>query len=343
MKVLIFTQVMDVNDPVLGFFHRWIAEFSIRFDEIIVICLKEGEHHLPRNVRIFSLGKEKGLSRLEYVMRFYTYIFKFRNEYDSVFVHMNQEYVLLGGIFWKFLKKNVYMWRNHHAGTMLTDVAALFCKKVFCTSKFSYTTKYKKTVLMPVGIDTETFKKIDVPKRSRSILFLARIAPIKKPNVLIYALGILKKAGQGFFASFYGDPLPADKAYNDSLRVSVRNAGVVDDVAFFPGVANSKTPEIYNAHDVFVNLSTSGMYDKTIFEAMACETLMIASNENLRGLVDDKFIFKEGDVEELSKKLEFLLNLPRQEKEALGRKLRLIVKSEHSLEKLAQKLIVSMQ
>ena len=70
---------------------------------------------------------------------------------------MNQEYVLIAGWLWKLLGKRTYLWRNHYAGSWLTDVAAVFCTKVFCTSKHSYTVKYKKTVLMPVGVDTERF------------------------------------------------------------------------------------------------------------------------------------------------------------------------------------------
>src|SRR6185369_1642182 len=156
MKLLVFTQALDKKDPILSPYHRLMGEIARNFQSVTVVCLKKGEHDLPRNVEVLSLGKEEGggrlMSRARYVWRFYKYIFG--AEYDAVFVHMNQEYVLLGGIFWKLMLKPAYMWRNHHAGSRLTDVAAFFCKKVFCTSRFSYTAKYKKTVIMPVGVDT---------------------------------------------------------------------------------------------------------------------------------------------------------------------------------------------
>ena len=107
MKLLITTQAVDLDDPVLGFFHRWIEELSKRFDTISVICLKEGRHSLPANVSVYSLGKEGGVSRIAYVLNFYRYIWKLRNDYDAVFVHMNQEYVLLGWKFWWLLGKRV--------------------------------------------------------------------------------------------------------------------------------------------------------------------------------------------------------------------------------------------
>ena len=101
MRLLIITQKVNKNDPILGFFHRWIEEFAKRFEKLTVICLEKGEYSLPENVRVLSLGKEEGRSKAEYLSRFYRYIWEERNNYDAVFVHMNQEYVLLGWKFWK--------------------------------------------------------------------------------------------------------------------------------------------------------------------------------------------------------------------------------------------------
>ena len=57
MRLLICTQTVDLNDPVLGFFHGWIAAFSRHCESVHVICLKEGRHSLPANVFVHSLGK----------------------------------------------------------------------------------------------------------------------------------------------------------------------------------------------------------------------------------------------------------------------------------------------
>ncbi|HRH30994.1 MAG TPA: hypothetical protein PK886_02950, partial [Candidatus Paceibacterota bacterium] len=99
MKILITTQIIDTNDPILGFFHSWLKEFSKNFERVVVVCLKKGEFDLLENVEVLSLGKEGGVSRIKYIFNFYKYIFKERKNYDVVFVHMNEEYVLLGGIF----------------------------------------------------------------------------------------------------------------------------------------------------------------------------------------------------------------------------------------------------
>jgi glycosyltransferase involved in cell wall biosynthesis len=339
MRLLIITQKMDKNDPILGFFHRWVADFSKQFESIVVICLEKGACDLPPNVRVLSLGKEEGKSRLKYISRFYSYIWSERKNYDAVFVHMNQEYVLLGGIFWKIFSKHVYMWRNHHSGSFLTDIAASFCKKVFCTSKYSYTAKYKKTLFMPVGIDTNIFKQnVLIERIPRSVLFLGRIAPVKKPDFLIRILADMARKKGLFSATIVGDPLSKDIKYYESLKKLVQEKGLKNKIAFEAGVPNNQTPAIYSAHEIFINLSSSGMYDKTIFEAMACESLALASNKNLHGLVDDRFIFEEGNAKEFEAKLGYLLSLESSQKRSFGKEFRRITIENHSLESLALKL-----
>src|ERR1700727_851881 len=122
MNLLIVTQAVDLDDPILGFFHRWIADIARGCDRVHVICLKEGRHDLPENVFVHSLGKENGRSRSKYARRFYRYIRMYRDEYDAVFVHMNEEYVLLGAPLWRLWGKRIVLWRNHKMGSWRTNI-----------------------------------------------------------------------------------------------------------------------------------------------------------------------------------------------------------------------------
>lgn len=339
MKLLVITQKVNKNDPILGFFHRWIIEFSKHFEFVTVVCLEMGEYSLPENVKVLSLGKEERQSRLQYLIHFYWYIQHERKNYDAVFVHMNQEYLMLAGWLWRLWGKKVTMWRNHYEGSFLTDFASMFCHKVFCTSKYSYTAKYKKTVLMPVGIDTEVFKPIaGVERVDNSILFLGRISPSKRPEVLIDALELINKRGANFSASIYGDPTKGSDDYYQSLLEKVRATGLEDKIHFHSGMPNHETPAVYSRHEVFVNLSPSGMYDKTIFEAMACGCMSISSNKNLVGMIDNSLIFEEGDAGSLADKLLSILNTSEQTERSLRHDSTDLVESKHSLVRLAQSL-----
>lgn len=316
MRLLIITQKVDKNDPGLGFFHNWIVEFSRKFKSVVAICLYKGEFDLPDNVAVLSLGKEKWRSKLKYIFLLFYFSIRYFNRYDAVFVHMNEEYVVLAGWLWRIMGKKVYMWRNHHAGNRMTDMASWFCHNVFCTSKYSYTAKYKKTILMPIGVNTHIFKPdMSIDRVQNSILSLGRIAPSKNLEILIESLNNLKTQGIKYSASIYGDALPKDKKYYDNLKDQVKNLDL--DVTFYSGIPNVETPRIYSKHDIFVNVSSNGMYDKTIVESMACGCLSLASNDNLIGQVDDKLIIKDRNSKDVTDSLKIALSLSTEEKEKL--------------------------
>lgn len=337
MKLLFVTQALDLDDPTLSVYHGWVAALAPHFERVIVICLKEGRHDLPANVRVHSLGKEKGkLSPVTYAARFLSLVWKLRHEYDRVFVHMNQEYILIAGWLWEILNKKAYLWRNHYAGSWMTDLAASTCTKVFCTSKHSYTAKYKKTVLMPVGVDLERFSwNEQVRREPYSILFLARISPSKHPDVLIEALGMLIDKSISFVASIYGSPLPEDEVYYSNLKARVEQLGLRDRVRFHAGIPNEKTPDVYRAYDIFVNCSQSGMFDKTIFEAAASGTLVLASSDDFKALAGDSYYF-EGAVQ-LAERLQCLLTYTDAQRSQEVEKLKRIASTE-SLETLMTRL-----
>ena len=338
MKLLVVTQAVDTEDPVLGFFVHWIEEFSKRVEHTEVICLKLGRSDLPKNVGIYSLGKERGAaSRAAYAWRFLSLAWKLRNDYDAVFVHMNQEYILLAGWLWKLLGKRVYLWRNHYAGSLFTDVAAMFCTKVFCTSRYSYTARYKKAMLMPVGIDTDRFfPDARVARTSHSIFFLARMSPSKRPEMLIDALAMLAREGQTFTSSFVGSPLPQDEVYYEGLKEKVRALGLADRITFLPGVPNDQTPDLYRAHEVFVNASPSGMLDKTIFEAAASGCLVLVASVDIRKEPGGEcYTFQ--DAADLAGRLKGFFRSSREERDMLSHTLVAMV-GKNSLKALGTKI-----
>lgn len=339
MKLLIITQTIDKKDSALGFFHKWVLSLSTQFEHVEVICLKKGEYNFPPNVSVSSLGKELGnRSRIQYILRFYRLIWNLKRKYDGVFIHMNQEYILLGGLIWAILGKKVFMWRNHYGGSFLTDIAAAFCNKVFCTSKFSYTAKYKKTVLMPVGVDVDSCKMdVSIDRIPRSVLFLGRLDESKRPHLLIEALGIIAKQGIKFNATFVGGPSKTDSGYPIRLEKQVEELGIRDKVKFVGAVPNTETFRYYRSHDVFVNCSKSGMFDKTIFKSVACGCLTIATSRDFGDLVGDEFIFADNDSKALAEKLKRFLTVSFQERAQFMETLASCIKN-HSLEALVIKL-----
>lgn len=347
MKLLIVTQKIDINDSLLGFFHRWVEEFSKHYERVIVIALGVEEYHLPENVKVLSLGKEKLsvdnqwsiVCKIKYLFKFYKYIWQERKNYDSVFIHMNQEYVLLAAKLWWLMGKKIMLWRNHPKGNLLTNLAVLLSDRVFCTSKYSYTAKFKKTEIMPVGIDTELFKRnININKLKNSILSLGRIAPVKNIDLLIEALNILNKEGFSFNAVIIGDVAHKDKQYYELIKNKVKEYGLEKMIDFRRAVIPKEVVNVYNDYDLFVNLTLTGSMDKTIFEAMACETLVLTSNRSLKGSIDNSFLVDENNIVQLASKIKEAISLRDIEKDKLGKELRNFVIENHSLKKLMEKI-----
>lgn len=319
-RLLIVAQALDTENPVLGFFHEWVVALAARYEQVEVICLTLGRSDLHKNVRVHSLGKPSSAPdsakatpgkkatkdrepkllrlflRMRYVWRFLSLAWRLRGDYDAVFVHMNQEYVLVAGWLWWLLGKRVYLWRNHYEGSWVTDIAATFCTNVFCTSTYAYTAKYKKTRLMPVGVDTKRFYPDPRATRMpRSILFFSRIAQSKRPELLIDALTLLTERGIAYTADIVGSPGAGVEAYYEALVASVRARGLAGHISFHPSVANIEAPALYRGHEIFVNCSPSGMFDKTIFEAAACGATVLAASKDFAALAGPEFSFETAE------------------------------------------------
>jgi len=336
MKLLIVTQAVDLDDPVLGFMHRWIEAFATRFDSIEVICLKKGRSHLPENVHVHSLGKEHGTSRVKYIFNFYRYLWALRGSYDAVFVHMNQEYVLLGGIFWRMSGKKVILWRNHKKGTWTTRLAGMIAHTVCYTSAAAYVAHFKNAVQMPIGIDTDIFVPPASPPPANSILFLGRIDAVKKPIEFLDALKILVDQNVDFHADIYGDPTYPDDPYFVQFKDAARSLLASGRVMLHPSVPNEQTPKVYGAHQIYVNLTPSGSFDKTIGEAMACGCIVVAANEAVHATIGDDFF--AGDAAGVARALKRALELAPSAQVETGKRSRAFVEHEHSLSFLADKL-----
>ena len=273
MKLLILTQKVDRKDPILGFFHRWIEEFAKRYEFVTVICLEKGKYDLPSNVKVLSLGKEERNSKVRYIVLFYKYIWQERKNYDAVFVHMNQEYILLGWKSWKLLGKKIYLWRNHAKGNILTNLSVLLSNKVFCTSPNSYTARFKKTILMPVGIDTDFFKPDPNTIREKgSILLLGRVSPVKK--VLEFIEWVKSK---GYRATIAGPILAEDREYGALILKSL-----TPNIEYIGPVTQEEARKLYQSHEIYANFTPAGSMDKTIIEAAACGAKLEIRNPDLK-------------------------------------------------------------
>jgi glycosyltransferase involved in cell wall biosynthesis len=308
MKLLIITQKVNKNDPILGFFHKWIEEFSKHYEKVSVICLEKGEFNLPANVNVYSLGKEKAESKIKYILRFYKYILSLRKEYDVVFVHMNQIYVLLGGLFWRIWDKKIGLWYVHKEKTLSLWLATFLINKIFTSSPESFKIKSKKVYYVGHGIDMERFKKWQQAEDINTISYIGRITEIKNIKTLIKSVSILNKENQNKYRlRIIGNTITDnDKNYKNELEKQIEKLRLTYQVEFIPSVSQDKLPELYKDTDITVNLTLTGGMDKTVLESLASNRAVFASNQafiKIFGEYSQNFLFEDNSAENLALKI----------------------------------------
>lgn len=322
MRLLIVTQKVDKEDAVLGFFHEWILEFSKHYEKIVIIALQVGECSLPSNVEVLSLGKENKQSRVSYLTKFYSYIWGRRNEYDKVFVHMNPEYVVLGGLLWRILGKRVGLWYTHRQTGITLRIAEKLAHIIFSASSFSFRIASEKLHILGHGINVGFFECVaGKPLHTFKVTTVGRITKIKNCDILLKAVAILKESTKGdISAVFVGSPVTKDdENYFIELKQLVSKLGLEKCVEFIGSVPNYKIPQYYCDASVTVNMAPAGGIDKSVLESMAAKTPVITSNEAFKVYFDEyasDLTFKVRDEHDLALKIKNLYE--RNDREKIG-------------------------
>ncbi len=345
MRLLILTQKIDKRDDVLGFMHGWIAEFAKQCESVTAICLELGSYDLPANVKVISLGKEEGRSRLKYILNFYKYIWRERHKYDAVFVHMNPEYIVLGGPLWRLWDKRVSLWYAHGYVPWTLRVAEKFTNIIFTSTKSGCRLDSGKIRVIGQGIDTEKFN-ISLYKTENKpfkIITVGRISPSKDYETLISAAELLRDRGLDFKIDIVGAPGLSDQAsYFDKLKERVLNEKLGQFIDFLGPVANEELPAYLENADLFVNMGLTGSLDKVVPEAMASGLPILTCNEALLEVLGPhtkRLMYPKKDFKKLADKIEEMMKLSSDERRKLGRELREIVVKGHSLKIFVGKVL----
>lgn len=315
-RLLVITQEVDRDDSNLGFFHAWIEKLSNHADHVYVICLEKGASVFPsEHVTLLPLGKERlrayprWMRRLMYLYRFRRYIRQYAHKYDGVFIHMNPEYAILGGRFWKKNGKKILLWYVHKSVSWKLKFAERRVDRIFTASKESFRLPSKKVDVVGHGIDTDLFSFSRSPheKETLRLLTIGRISRSKDLVTLLYSIARLaQKLELSVSFDIVGEPITAeDAAYKKELEALVQLLGISTYVSFIGGKRHGDLPRIYQTHDALLHASKTGSLDKTVLEALATGMPVFSSSEAYCAYPADLVsVFPEGDAEELAERIE---------------------------------------
>src|SRR3989344_544325 len=335
--LLIVTQVVDHRDDNLGFFHRWLEKFSEQ-GNLIVIANRVGEARLPANVKVYSLGKERGYGRLR---RFFIYrwlLLQLLWKVDGIFYHMCPEYVLAAAFCPKLFRKKTALWYVHKNVDWKLRWAERLVDKVFTASLESFRLPSSKVSIIGHGIDMDWFQYTDArPEKPIKLLVAGRIAPVKDLRTMILALAKVNGLiAEKLELDIVGDPiLAADRKYAESLRTLVKELGIESQVHFRGGTVYEAMQDIYRSHHWLLHASQTGSLDKAVLEALACGVIVFTSSEAYDKVEAAIVHYRAGHAQELAEKIAELYN---GKKQFDVRSSAVWVRSHYGLDKLIQKI-----
>jgi glycosyltransferase involved in cell wall biosynthesis len=231
--------------------------------------------------------------------------------------------------------------------TWLLRLAEKLVNQIVTASPESFRLPSPKVVVTGHGIDTDMFAPTPTPHASDqpfTITSIGRIAPIKRLETLIEAIHILvhEHGLRDFQARIIGHTYPHDMTYAKGLHQQIADTRLNGYVRFLDAVSFSQVATEHQRADVVVNLSDTDSVDKTIVEAMSCGVPVVTSNLAARSVLHEfaeSLMVAKGDSTQLASCIWELSRQTPMERQATGLRLRRIAVEEHSLQKLASRLV----
>jgi glycosyltransferase involved in cell wall biosynthesis len=346
MRLLVLNMAMDLDSPAYEFVVAWVRALAERIERVEVITMRLGRIDTPENVRVHSLGKERGYSEPRRVLEFYRHVGRLLEEgpIDVCFSHMLPIFTLLAAPVLGPRRVPIVTWYAHPSLTATLKLAHRVSTRMVTSVASAYPYRHDKLLVVGQGIDTDLFAPVAAPpERPPMLLCVARLSPVKDHPTLLRAVSLLRRGSPPpFRVAVVGGPArPTDGAYARRLRAQVADEGLEDVVTFRGAVPMRDLPGWYRRCTAHVNLTPTGFGDKVAWEAMSCGRPSVAANEGFRetlGAHADFLLFPHGDAEALARRLEAVLSLSADTLMRIGSDLRESVVRLHGLAGLAARL-----
>jgi glycosyltransferase involved in cell wall biosynthesis len=199
---------------------------------------------------------------------------------------------------------------------------------------FPYPTS--KRIATGHGIDTNFYRPMDTTRNSNEmrVLSTGRITPTKNQLLMCQAMKLLRDRGHKHIRlNIYGQPfLETDKVYCKKIEEYIAKENLQHQVYLMGYAENRDMPNIYNSHDLFLNLAGKTGIDKAGLEAMACGLNILTSNRTFKSILPPGYFLEDSEPETVAEGI--LSFVDKREKNAV---LREIVVKRNNLDDLVQR------
>lgn len=347
MNLLLFNLATDADDPILSFTTEWINRLAAHYEHVDVISMRTGRLEVANNVRVYSVGKEKGYSEARRAVEFYRILFRLlrQRRYDTCFAHMMPLFAVMGAPLLRLRGIPITLWYTHRSATTTLRLGMAASRRVVTAASDSFPYATPKLRVIGHGIDTDFFSPALSPalrasEPELSVVHVARLMPIKHQATLIRAVAQVP----GIRATFIGDvPPEKDIHYRAELEQLAAALGVFDRVTFAGNQPAEGVRDAYRDAAFAVNLSPPGLFDKGALEGMAVGVPTIVSSAAFVPVLGDDapllLLPTPDDADALAQRLQGLLALPPEQRSAIGMRLRERVVALHSFDALIPRLV----
>ncbi len=362
MNLLLFNLATDADDPILGFTTDWINRLAPHYTHIDVITMRAGRLTVASNVRVYSVGKERGFGDARRALEFYRLLIGLllHIRYDACFAHMMPLFALMAAPLLRVFGVPITLWYTHRQRHRILEWATRVSQRVVTAAPDSFPILTPKLRVLGHGIDTdffnpeylngsnepqEQFRKavLDAVLSPQDttcsyVVHVARLMPIKQQSTLIRALPSVPTA----HAVFVGDVPPEQgAAYRAQLEALARDLGVAERVTFAGNQSAGGVRAWYARAAAAVNLSPVGLFDKAALEALAMRVPTLVTNPSFDPLLGDAAwrIKSPDDHTALAERLTAVLALDPAERNRLTAAIRARTVAAHSLDGLTRRLL----
>lgn len=343
--LLVFNLATDADDPLLGFALGWLNLLATHYDAVDVITMRAGRLVLAPNVRVWSVGKERGWGEAHRATEFYRLLLwrLSAQPYSAAFAHMMPVFAAMAAPLLTARGIPMTLWYTHRARSRMLALAVRGSRRIVTAVPDSFPIATPKLRAIGHGIDTSIYQPAAAPgtgSAGAGIIQVARLMPIKRQDALIEAVAALP----GVRLTLIGDaPAGAGaEAYAARLRAQVQQLGLGERVRFAGVLLGPRLLEACQRATLAVNLSPPGLFDKAALESMACGVPTLVANPAFAPLLGDDaplLLCPDPTPAELAARLGALLALSEQARHVIGQRLRARVLAQHSLASLIPRLV----
>lgn len=340
-------KAVDEDSPTVATQVRWIRSLASKPDvsHVRVLTTRHGRADLPPNVTVATFGS-RGWPRT--IVRFLAQAARLRRtDVDFFFVAQGGPYPALLLPFKLAFRRPLYQWKAQPHVSARMRFYARYCDDiVFTATPGSFPADVGRVVVVGHGIDTDLFQLGQGESSpGRDLVFVGRIAPIKRLEVVIRALaGVRDHHGHAPSLDVVGPCASRDEPYRQSLVDLSTSLGLEGSVRFRGSVGHDEVARLLGTYRAAVNFSETA-FDKAAGEAMASGLPVITTNpraaEMLPPDLQPRLAASASDPADQVRVIHEVLDWDDDVRADIGRRLRANIVAHHSLDALFDKILAA--